>query len=297
MPYIRSANPSQFDPLQSPGQARYVHGADTRRGYIPIAFQITSPYDPLKALMPHALIAHVNPSNFAESFNQKVERIQTRGGYVEQHWGHELGEITAESSTGSFMNLYTGLSSVLRQRTIAWDRFQDMYDLFRNNGSLYDPFGAIVLQGSVLLMYDRGTYVGTFRSFSFEETDESPFAFRFDWTFKVENTLYQIPDNASPIQLRAPAFQSQNQTNADLAGLPPGQTQAERSAALQGDPNAVLAAQAADFRQQLQQAYQAARTKVGGIVGPLFGSSFGPSNAALPSDEDKIKVSDKSSIR
>ena len=39
---------------------------------------------------PHALVMHVNPSNFNESYTKKIERIQTRGGFVEQHWGDEL---------------------------------------------------------------------------------------------------------------------------------------------------------------------------------------------------------------
>ena len=193
MPYVRSANQSQFTALPAPGNAQYSHSADTRRHYLPIAFQITSPYNETVALLPHALVSHVNPTSFAESFNKKVERIQTRGGFVEQHWGDELTEISVDQSTGAFLNLSTGLSSMLRQRTIAWDRYRDLYDLYHNNGSVYDPFGNIVLQGWVLLMYDRGTYLGGFRNFSVEETDESPFVFKLSWTFKVEKILQSIP--------------------------------------------------------------------------------------------------------
>lgn len=212
MPYIRSANISNFEPLQKPGpQANYKHGAEGRRGYIPLAFQVTSPYDKLTAMMPHALISHVNPSSFAETFNKKIERIQTRGGFVEQHWGDDLGEISVDQSTGAFINIVNGLTSVLRHRTIAWDRFRDLYDLYRNNGSVYDPFGNIVLQGYIMLMYDRGTYIGYFRSFSVEETDESPFAFKVSWAFKVVDTIYQIPQNADIYEPRPSAFQSKNQ--------------------------------------------------------------------------------------
>ena len=216
MAYIRSANQSNFSPIPTPGPPNYVHGADTRSHYIPLAFQITSPYDYHKALLPHALIMHVNPSSFAESFNKKLERIQTLGGFVEQHWGDDLSEISGDQSTGAFINLYTGLSSVLRQRTIAWDRYQDLYDLFRNNGSVYDPYGTIVLQGWVLLIYDRGTFVGTFRSFSMEETDDSPFAFKLSWSFKVETILQQIPQNSNRINQRSVAFQSQNASTANV---------------------------------------------------------------------------------
>jgi hypothetical protein len=174
-----------------------------------------------KALLPHALILHVNPISFAETFNKKVERFQTLGGFVEQHWGDDLSEISGDQSTGAFINLHTGLSSVLRQRTIAWDRYQDLYDLYRNNGGVYNPTGDIPLQGWILLIYDRGTYVGTFRNFSVEETDDSPFAFKISWTFKVEKIIQQIPQNSLLINQRSVAFQSQNQTTTNIKSYGP----------------------------------------------------------------------------
>lgn len=190
---IHSANPD-FKAIDKPDtNHNYVHGVERRQSFIPMAFQITSPFDRRRALLPHALVMHVNPANFNETFNKKIERIQTRGGWVEQHWFDELSEISADGSTGAFVNIYTGLSSVLRQRTIAWDRYRDLYDLFHNNGSVYDPYGAIVLQGNVMLLYDRGTYIGSFRSFDVDETDDSPFAFKISWTFKVEETILKIP--------------------------------------------------------------------------------------------------------
>jgi hypothetical protein len=93
MPYIKSANQANFSRLDKPGPAIYEHGADTRRHYVPMSFQVTSPYDWQTALLPHALILHVNPMSISENFNKKIERIQTRGGFVEQHWGDDLSEI------------------------------------------------------------------------------------------------------------------------------------------------------------------------------------------------------------
>jgi hypothetical protein len=173
-----------------------------------LAFQVTSPFDETKALMPHALLAHVNPSNFAETHTKRVERIQTRGGFVEQHWGDELSEISVDQSTGAFINMYTGLSSLLRQRTIAWDRYRDLYELFHNNGLVYDPFGNVVLQGWIMLMYDRGTYI---RSFSVEETENSPFTFKMSWTFKVEKTIQKIPVASNSPMRRTTALQTRSE--------------------------------------------------------------------------------------
>ena len=160
-----------------------------------MAFQVTSPFDRRKLLLPHALVLHVNPNSLSESNNKKIERIQTRGGWVEQHWGDDLVELGGTGSTGAFVNIYTGLASVLRQRTIAWDRYRDLHDIYLNNAAVHDPFGNVVLQGHIMLMYDRGTYLGTFRSFEVEETDDSPFAFSLNWSFKVEHTVMKISPN------------------------------------------------------------------------------------------------------
>ncbi len=42
-----------------------------------------------------------------------------------------------------------------------------------------------------------------------EETDDSPFAFKLNWTFKVETTLLSISPQQGRVQA-VPQFQSQN---------------------------------------------------------------------------------------
>lgn len=193
MPHIPSANPADFAEQNPEKDPEYLHGMDRRRSFIPMAFQITSPFNSRKALLPHALVMHVNPASFSLTHTKRVERIQTRGGFIEQHWGDDLTDIQAEGSTGAFMNIYTGLSSILRQKTIAWDRYRDLHDLYRCNGSVFGPSGSIVLQGHVMLMFDRGTYIGFFESFEVEEADDKPFSFQVSWAFKVEEELVRIP--------------------------------------------------------------------------------------------------------
>lgn len=209
MPHIGSQNPDS-NLLQVPSTTpNYSHGVDSRREFVPVAFQITSPFNNRKALLPHALVLHVNPESLAEKQQKKVERFATRGGFVEQHWPDELAEISADGSTGAFMNIYTGLASVHRQKTIAWDRYRDLQDLYRNNGSVYDPYGNIVLQGNVMLMFDRATYIGYFHDFRVEETEDKPYSFKISWTFKIEETILKIPGFAGAVT-SAPVFQKQN---------------------------------------------------------------------------------------
>ena len=204
-------------PSNDPG---YVHPAERRLATgIPLMFQITSPFDRRTVLLPHALVMHVNPSNFSENNVQKKETIPTLGGFVEQHWGHELIDISASGSTGAFMNVKTGLSSVVRQRTIAWDRYRDLVELYYNNGSVHDPYGNVVLQGHVMLMYDRGIFLGTFRSFETTETDDSPFAFQTSWTFKVDYPILQVPSGLRGIGT-TPTFQQPQVTGLSTSRSP-----------------------------------------------------------------------------
>lgn len=194
MPRIRSATYDQFINRSSLREdSGYKHPAQVRGNAIPMAFQVTSPFSDDTLLLPHTLVMHVNPSSMDEKHSKKKEIIQTRGGFVEQHWGDNISEVSNSGSTGAFMNILTGLSSLLRQETIAWDRFRDLLELYRNNGSLYDPFGNIVLQGNIKLIYDRGIFIGTFRDFNVEESADTPFSFNIDFSFKVVKTLLLIP--------------------------------------------------------------------------------------------------------
>lgn len=232
---IKSANPDSELITVPSTQPSYVHGMALRQTFIPMAFQVTSPVSNRRVLMPHALVMHVNPQNYSEQHTKKVERIQTRGGFVEQHWGDDLTEITCDGSTGAFMNIYTGLTALLRQQTIQWDRYRDLFDLYRNNGSLYDPYGNIVLQGNIMLMYDRGTYNGYFRTFEVEETDDQPFSFKLSFSFKVQEELMKIPNlGSNPAQRGAPAFQGQNAVTSatNIPGAQPGTAAANVAATI-----------------------------------------------------------------
>ena len=251
---IKSANPDSELIAVPSVQPAYSHGMATRQTYIPMAFQVTSPFSNRRVLMPHALVMHVNPQNYSEQHNKKIERIQTRGGFVEQHWGDDLTEITCDGSTGAFMNIYTGLSALLRQRTIQWDRYRDLHDLYRNNGSLYDPYGNIVLQGNIMLMYDRGTYNGYFRTFEVEETDDSPFAFRLSFTFKVQEELMKLPNltsNTSQRGVISPTFQSQNALSSSFT--PPPGSPVDPQTTLANINNATLNQQTSGVNAVVQQ--------------------------------------------
>jgi hypothetical protein len=168
----------------------------------------------MQPLFPTLLAMHVNPSSWDESFSKSKTVVQTYGGYVEYLWQDELDGISATSSTGAFLNPNVGLTAgsdieknvipfsgadskgkVGRQNSMAWERQEDLLDVFRNNGNIYDGNGIPRLRGRVRCIYDRGIYTGHFESFTVKEVDDKAFVFELSWEFKVEKVQYVFPDS------------------------------------------------------------------------------------------------------
>lgn len=183
-PVIRSAFSSANDEVSG-------------RGKRPVVFDILGP-DWETSLLPEdlRLVLHVNPKTMALKYQRKVERIQTRGGFVEQHWGDETQSIDFSLATGGFMRLYTGLSNITgtgygggRRETIAYDKYLDMLSLFHNNGSVFDARGNIVFQGIIKVAFDGGVFLGWFSSFSLTESSEKPYQFDLSANFTVHKEV------------------------------------------------------------------------------------------------------------
>jgi hypothetical protein len=154
-------------------------------GKRPVIFDVLAP-DYETSMLPSGvkLVLHVNPQQMQIKYSRKVERIQTRGGFVEQHWGDESQGISFQMATGAFMRLYVGLSANTspvyggtRRETLSYDSYLDMLALFHNNGSIYDSDGKIALQGIIKVSFDGGVFYGWFNSFTVTEAAEKPFQF------------------------------------------------------------------------------------------------------------------------
>lgn len=166
-------------------------------GNRPVVFDVLGP-DYETSLLPDnlKLVLHVNPSSMAVQHTRQVERIQTRGGFVEQHWGDATSEITFEMVTGGFMRLYSGISNTTnpayggtRRETIAYDKYLDMLALFHHNGAVYDFNGSIVLQGILKVTFDGGVYLGWFSSLTVSEAADKPYMFTLSASFVVHKEI------------------------------------------------------------------------------------------------------------
>ena len=167
------------------------------QGIRPVVFDILGP-DWETSLLPEGLrmVLHVNPQSMSIKYQRLVTRIQTRGGYVEQHWGDGPQSIDFNMVSGGFMRLYAGLSNITgtkygggRRETIAYDKYLDMLALFHNGASFRDSRGNIVLQGILKITFDYGVWLGWFTNFSVTESADKPYMFTMTAGFEVDREI------------------------------------------------------------------------------------------------------------
>jgi hypothetical protein len=151
-------------------------------------------------------------------YQKNTARQQTRGGFVEFHWGDAAESISFEAATGGFMRLYTGMSATThpqgRRQTIAYDRYLDLLALFHNNGAIYDAFGNIAVQGYIKMSFDGGVHIGWFSGFRVTESAEQPFMFNLSAEFLIHREIMTFRSTgvtssaavASPAATSAPEF-------------------------------------------------------------------------------------------
>ena len=193
-----SGNPVFTSAFQSPDDE--YDGSGKR----PVVFDIIGPDWETSVLPDHLkMVLHVNPSSMNITNANVIERIQTRGGFVEQHWGEGVRGIDFNMSTGGFMRLYSGLSNTTggpggidtggtRRETIAYDKYMDLLGLFHNNGSIYDIAGKIVFQGIIKISFDGGIYFGWFSDFSVNEAADKPYQFALTAKFTVDHEVQRF---------------------------------------------------------------------------------------------------------
>ncbi|MDB4278871.1 hypothetical protein N9917_04650 [Deltaproteobacteria bacterium] len=166
-------------------------------GKRPVVFDILGP-DWETSLLPDdlKLVLHVNPASLSITYAKLIERIQTRGGYVEQHWGDAAQELSFEFASGGFVRIYSGMSNITsnkyggnRRETIAYDKYLDLLALFHNNGSIHDSRGSIVLQGIIKVTFDGGVWLGWFSNFTVGESADKPYQFTLSAGFTVHREI------------------------------------------------------------------------------------------------------------
>jgi hypothetical protein len=168
------------------------------RGVRPVVFDIIAP-DGVTSILPDSLklVLHTNPKSMKVSYEKLISREQTKGGFVEQHWGDGTQTIAFDMATGGFMRMYQGLventspemTGGTRRETLAYDSYLDILALFHNNGSVYDIHGQVALQGKIQITFDGGVYLGWFTDFNVTESSTTPYQFTMSTTFEVAQEI------------------------------------------------------------------------------------------------------------
>ena len=206
LPYIPNPNINNVDP----------EAYSPKRGK-PFLFQIVSP-GTNQPLYPTLLAMHVNPESLEERMAASKTVVPTKGGWVEFRWPNELTSVSGGNTTGAFYSPSSGLTagsagaqiggkSSGRQGTMAWERQEDLLDLFHNNGMVFDGNGAPAIRGRVMMIYDRGIFLGFFTTFDVNEDETHSYSFHIDWSFTIEKTIYRFPSvvGSSSVAMPVPA--------------------------------------------------------------------------------------------
>ena len=181
----------------------------TWRGGRPFLFTVARP-NSVEPLYDVALALYVNPNNYEERMTKVKNVTMTYGGYVEFVWPDEFDSISASGSTGGFISPEYGLTAAPsrvpgsagelsgRRGTLAYERFLDFVELFQNNGVIFDSNGMPAIRGRIIMLNDRGAFIGHFTSFNIEDEETVPFMLNVSWEFKVETTIYKISNPYNP---------------------------------------------------------------------------------------------------
>ena len=144
----------------------------------------------------------VNPNTFSVKSQKIVSDANWgRNGPIIEFWGDDQDKISGAGKVAAFYALDAnprlgqggpGLSRGARNVSMAWQNFQSLYLLYRNNAGLYtsdwgqqDRDILLTTVGSVYLFYDNILYLGCFDSFTVTESDETPFTVEYSFEFSV----------------------------------------------------------------------------------------------------------------
>ena len=219
-------------------QSSFEGPNDTQGGKRPVIFDILGPDHETSVLPDNVkMVLHVNPKSMALNYSKLITRTQTKGGFVEQHWGDGLQDIAFDIATGGFMRLFSGLSNITggygandvggtRRQTIAYDKYIDLLALFHNNGSIRDATGQIAYQGILRVTFDEGVYTGWFKSFSVTESSEQPYQFALSAAFEVHHEV---------VSFRTTAFSENSFLGSGFTGSSPDTIATANPTAPQGE--------------------------------------------------------------
>lgn len=141
-----------------------------------------------KLLVP-PLTLLVNPEDVRYTYAKRYSEEFT-GAVIPELWGDELDTFSASGRSGGFFTEKTGLTTVFRRGSFAFQNLFSLYLIYRNNGWTLDAKlrGRINTVGAVSVLYDSALYVGSFSRFTISEDATTPFWLNYSFDFTVRKT-------------------------------------------------------------------------------------------------------------
>jgi len=160
---------------------------------------VRKPYDDI-ALKPFlkSITFYVNPTTIRIRKIKFFQKLRTRGGWVFQHWGPDIGEITLEGTTGNItpdpkIQIGTVLGLPILPQVVeeapnesnspalkAFRTLEQWYDKDQNDQSQSTSVGQLTA-----LEFRGRIYVGHFAEFNFEERGTHPFQLFYQLKFLI----------------------------------------------------------------------------------------------------------------
>ena len=169
---------------------------------VKLPVNVVSP-DKQRSMIPEdqRMLVYVNPSDLKISYQKIVERIVTRGGFVEQHFGDRPVSLSINGSTGGFVHLQQGYTSRTggdfgtsfeqpsRRNTLSYNGYLNLLSFYKNNGAVYNTDGLIAVQNTVEVTFDNHVWYGWFSSFTVNEVADKPYLFTLSCEMTIDSHI------------------------------------------------------------------------------------------------------------
>lgn len=143
----------------------------------------------------------LSPDTINMSYQKRVTTYETRGAWIEEHWGHdELDEISGSGISMIFSYLRKiseegdpeAYAWVLptgpernRESTMGAINLQQWLQMYLNNGAMYNLKGQIDRFAGIALYFGPDVFFGYFQAFSIDDDAGKPWQKSYNFSFKV----------------------------------------------------------------------------------------------------------------
>ncbi|MFA5732780.1 MAG: hypothetical protein WC934_12355 [Acidithiobacillus sp.] len=146
------------------------------------------------------IVLLINPESFSINNNKKINEVNLRYKINDEHAFDDLSTMEISGTTGLFYS-EKGLTVDKRKDSATFGNLQKLIAIYRNNGAEYkslslygsDQIKYIERMYFIKIAYNNIDYLGSFDSFSVEETSDQPYNLSFSFSF----TIHSINDSNS----------------------------------------------------------------------------------------------------